>query len=250
LADKTLIASVLDRVWDNAVGVAAVLALALGVWISARTLGLLARPKFWLRSTYLPPRDAIGFFAMPHFLIEYENRGNVPITFSDFMLALPRLEGVIDAKYGFVDHPGAKMFIDKRETSTLATAQEFKAMDFRTNKVRLEPGDSHTDFFDLEAFLPEAKQSDSFRVENVPNDFKPILTFHDSYGNVFWADEDGLRAGYYVYPHEAAMLEGRKRVRRVGILTTRRFGRWFGWSQEASFGLGEKGSEDEAGASA
>jgi hypothetical protein len=46
------------------------------------------------------------------------------------------------------------MYIDKRPTSTVAMMKMFKAVDFRTNKVRLELGDSHTDFFDPGAFLP------------------------------------------------------------------------------------------------
>ncbi len=78
-----------QQLWENAVAGAALVALALGVWISARTVGLLNRPKHWLRSTYLPPRDLVGFFATPHFMVEYENRGNVPIVFSDFMLCSP-----------------------------------------------------------------------------------------------------------------------------------------------------------------
>jgi hypothetical protein len=94
--------SVLHQLWNNAVAGGAAVAIALGVWISARTLGLLNRPKYWLRGTYLKPRDLVGFFAMPHFLVEYENRGNVPVVFSDSVLALPRLEGVVDAERGFV----------------------------------------------------------------------------------------------------------------------------------------------------
>ena len=195
-----LFASFAHDLWENAVGGAAVVALALGVWISARTLGLLDRPKYWLRATYLPPRDAVGFFAMPHFLMEYENRGNVAAIFSDFILVLPRLKDVIDPKRGFVGHVGAEVFIDKRPTTTFAGTQEYKAIDFRTHRVRLSPGDSHTDFFDLGAFLPGAEQTDQFQAGDVPADFSPVLTFHDSYGNNFYADTEGLHAGLYRYP--------------------------------------------------
>jgi hypothetical protein len=234
------VASLAHDLWDNAVGGAAVVALALGVWISARTLGLLNRPKYWLRATYLPPRDAVGFFAMPHFLIEYENRGNVDAVFSDFMLMLPRLEGVIDAKHGFVLQVGAEVFIDKRPTTTFAGAQEYKAIDYRTHRVRLAPGDSHTDFFDLGAFLPGAEQSERFKSANVPSDFSPVLAFHDSYGNNFYADTEGLHPGVYQYPHESEMMKGGRRRRSIGILSGRRWLRWLGWTQKDALGLGEE----------
>jgi hypothetical protein len=96
--------SIWKELWDNTVGGAAVVALLLGVWISARAVGLLNRPKHWLRSTYIPPRGLVGFFAMPHFMLEYENRGNMPVVFSDFMLMLPRIDGVVGGNGKFVLH--------------------------------------------------------------------------------------------------------------------------------------------------
>ena len=80
----------------------------------------------------------------------------VPVVFSDFVLVLPRLEGVIDGDGTFILHPGAELFIDKRPTSRMGNLQQWRMLDYRTNKVRLEPGDSHSDFFDLGAFLPNA----------------------------------------------------------------------------------------------
>jgi hypothetical protein len=234
-----LLASILQRLWDNAVAGGAAVAILLGLWLTARQIGLLNRPKHWVRVTYLPPRDAVGFFAMPHFLVEYENRGNVPIVFSDFILALPRLEGVIDEERGFVTHVGAELFIDKRPTSTIAGMQQFSAVDYRTDKVRLDPGDSHTDFFDLGAFLPDMQQGDRFRAENVPHDFSPIITFHDSFGNNLWADEDGVRSGLYEYPHDEEMLKVVTRRPAYGILSTRKAIRWLGWTSARARGLGE-----------
>lgn len=234
-----LFASLAHSLWDNAVGGAALVALALGVWISARTLGLLDRPKYWLRATYLPPRDAVGFFAMPHFIIEYENRGNVSVVFSDFFLLLPRLGGALDPNGNFIAHVGADLFIDKRPTSTIAGRQEYRAMDYRTNRVQLGQGDSHTDFFDLGAFLPGAEQADRFNTSHVPSDFSPVLTFHDSHGNIFYADAEGLHAGFYEYPYQAEILRVGKLRESAGLLTWRRALKWFGWKQEKAPGLGE-----------
>jgi hypothetical protein len=149
------------------------------------------------------------------------------------------LEGVVDAERGFVLHPGAELYIDKRRTSTIGPMQMFKAMDFRTNRVRLEPGDSHTDFFDLGAFLPDAQQSDRFRVDSLPSDFSPILQFHDSHGNSFYADPDGLHAGLYAYLYEEELLKIGTPSASLGILTTRRALRWLGWKQIQARGLGE-----------
>ena len=233
-------ASFVHELWDNAVAGGAVVALILGVWISARTLGLLNRPKHWLRSTYLPPRDLVGFFAMPHFLVEYENRGNIAVTFSDFVLALPRLENVIDDDGKFILHPGAELFIDKRPTSRMGNMQHWRKLDYRTNNVRLEPGDSHTDFFDLGAFLPDVKPDSRFKQVSIPADFSPLLTFHDSYGNRYYCDDEGIHRGEYEYPHVAALMgAGEKAPARVGVLTQRRRVRWFGWKEKRTRGLGE-----------
>jgi hypothetical protein len=188
----------------------------------------------------IPPASGCGgLLCDAALLIEYENRGNVEAVFSDFMLMLPRLEGVIDPERGFVLDPGAEVFIDKRPTTTFAGAQEYKALDYRTHRVRLAPGDSHTDFFDLGAFLPGAEQSDRLKVPNVPSDFSPVLAFHDSYGNNFYADTEGLHSGVYQYPHEAEMMKGRRRRQSIGILTRRRWLRWLGWTQKDTVGLGE-----------
>jgi hypothetical protein len=221
----------LKNLWDNAVAAAAIVALILTVLISARTIGILNRPKHWLRSTYLPPRDLVGFFAMPHFLVEYENRGNVPVVFSDFVLHLPRIEGVIDPDGKFIAHPGADLFIDKRPTTRWAGQQIYRLIDFRTNTVRLGSGDTHTDFFDLGAFAPN---------DQVPDDFHPILTFHDNYGNNFYADEDGVHRGAWKYPHRHALEATLTLVSQErGVETRRRAVRWLGWVDRRTRGTGE-----------
>ncbi len=52
---------------------------------------------------------------MPHFVLEYRNTGNVPVTFSDFELVLPRHDIIRDGQ--FVGHLGAELFIDKKKSS-------------------------------------------------------------------------------------------------------------------------------------
>ena len=72
----------LESFWDNGVASAgAVAALALGIWISPKAVGLLDRPKHELRAQYLP-KDLLGFLAMPHFIVEYETPSQEPANFS------------------------------------------------------------------------------------------------------------------------------------------------------------------------
>ena len=86
--------------------IAGLVALLLGVWLSLRTLGVLNRPRYEISAAYLP-RDEVGFGAMPHFVVEYRNTGNVPVTFSDFELALPRHDFIQGDK--LVGHLGAEL---------------------------------------------------------------------------------------------------------------------------------------------
>ncbi|MEX2647179.1 MAG: hypothetical protein WD249_13030 [Gaiellaceae bacterium] len=233
--------SLLQQLWDNAVAGAAVVALALGIWLTAHNLGVLRRPKHWLRSTYLPPRDLVGFFAMPHFLVEYENRGNVPVVFSDFMLMLPRLEGVLDESGEFVLHPGAELLIDKRPTTRVGGYQVLRKLDYRTNKVRLEPGEMHTDFFDLGAFFPDVEPGDSpWNQVSVPPDFHPVLSFHDNFGNRYYCDQDGVHRGDWEHPNlDALRAASGTTGYGTGVETKRRWLRWFGWKYDETHGTGE-----------
>ena len=73
----------LESFWDNGVASAgAVAALALGIWISPKAVGLLDRPKHELRAQYLPPENLPGLFAMPHFIVEYETPSQERANFS------------------------------------------------------------------------------------------------------------------------------------------------------------------------
>jgi hypothetical protein len=182
--------AVIERI--GAIG--GLIALGLGIWLSLRALGFFLTRKHSVSSTYLPHRDAIGFDAMPHFVLEYENLGDVPVVFSDFELMLPRTMFRGDT---FIDHPGATLLIDKRKSSTVGGIKEFSRIDYRTNKVRLQPSESHTDFFDLGAFLEDFDDADPLPTGRVPADFDPILQFRDSYGNEFYCDADGVHTGPY-----------------------------------------------------
>lgn len=219
----------------------AAVALALAVWGRAKSLRLLDRPKHWLRCNYVRPHDVVGFPTVPHFVLEYENRGNVPVVFSDFFLLLPRLEGVLTTDGAFISHPGADLLIDKRPSARIGSAQAYRIMDYRTNKVRLEPGDSHTDFFDLEAFVSAGgRYGDGPLKMTIPHDFSPVLTFHDQYGNAFYADPEGIHGGAWRYPHQAA-LEATLDVRvLLGVETKRSWLRWFGWTERPARGLREE----------
>jgi hypothetical protein len=133
---------------------------------------------------------------MPHFQLEYENRGNTPVAFSDFFLILPRIEGAIDSDGKFNFHQGAELLIDKRPTTRVGGYQLARAMDYRTNKVPLEPGEMHTDFFDFGAFFPNVTEGKSrWGSVHVPSDFQPILSFHDNFGNTYYCDDKGVHRG-------------------------------------------------------
>jgi hypothetical protein len=71
------------------------------------------------------------------------------VTFSDFELLLPRKMFRNDDVY--IYSSGAELFIDKRPSSRVAGLAQFEKVDYRTTELRLDPGDSHTDFFDLAA---------------------------------------------------------------------------------------------------
>jgi hypothetical protein len=130
-------------------------------------------------------------------------------------LLYPRLDA-LDRRGGFILIPGAKLYIDKRLSSRLGAVQEHKAIDYRTNKVELPPGASHTDFFDLGALLDWTSEKEEGGYEwarkerAVPEDFHPVLTFTDSYGNDIHCDEHGPHSGPYRYPHQREMLAKRR----------------------------------------
>jgi hypothetical protein len=130
----------------------------------------------------------------------------------------------------FVLHPGAQLFIDKRPTSKLGKQQAYKYVDYRTDKVTLQPGESHTDFFDLGAFLPNADTSGPMAIVDTSN-FHPVMTFHDSRGNRFHCDVDGIHEGSYVYPLQAAMEAGASAlITHAAIEVRRKWLRWLGWT--------------------
>lgn len=175
----------------------------------------------------------LGTATVPHFIVQYENCGNVPVTFSEFELLLPRLDGVIDSESGFVLHLGAQLYIDKRPSSRIWGLQHLKALDYRTNKVPLEPGASHTDFFDLGAFVGRDALATGESAVQIPPDFSPVLQFHDSFGHEFHCDEAGVQEGPYVYPHESALTAaGFSPAPSPTLTTARRRIRWFGWTTE------------------
>jgi hypothetical protein len=229
------------QLWDNAFAGIAVVALVFGAWVSARSLGLLARPKHWLRCTYLPPHDLVGFFAMPYFMLEYENRGNVPIVFSDFMLMLPRADDCTDSSGNFTFHPGAELFIDGEPKTTVAGYQFLQKLDHRTCKVRLEPGEMHTDYFDLGVFFPGVTGAVSpWDDVRIPPDFRPILSFHDNFGNTYHCDDTGIHSGQWTHPSaEALRAAGGAFGLGDGIESRWKRIRWFGWKQRRTAGLGE-----------
>jgi hypothetical protein len=173
--------------------------------------------------------DVAGFFTMPHFLVEYENLGNVPLTFSDFELVLPRFEKV-SSTGDYKLQLGAELFIDKRPTARIGPIQHLRAIDYRTNTVRLEPGASYSDFFDLGAFVEGADPKQKFSTGKLPPDFEPVLTFRDSFANRYWVNAEGVHAGRYEAPMAAAIRAGGRTLRDPQTVTSRRrLIRWLGW---------------------
>lgn len=130
---------------------------------------------------------------MPHFVVQYRNTGNVPVTFSDFELILPRHAIFQDGQY--VSTLGADFFLDKRKSSRVGSLQHIKSLDYRTNKVRLEAGESHTDYFDLGAFLPDLDTTKVMNTQGIPPGFDPILKFTDSWENEIVCDRWGVADG-------------------------------------------------------
>src|SRR4051812_44826215 len=90
--------------------IAGLISLFLTIWLGLRALGFLERPRYTLTSSYLPPHDEMGFGVMPHFVVEYSNAGNVPVTFSDFNLVMPRR--LFDEEDTYIDNLGAELFIE------------------------------------------------------------------------------------------------------------------------------------------
>jgi hypothetical protein len=124
-----------SSVWDVIQGIGAVaglLALGLSIYLGLRAAGVFEQPEYELTSSYLAPHDIIGFPTMPHFVLMYRNVGNVPVMFSDFELKYPRLDAV-DNEGKFILTPGADLYIDKRLSSRLGGAQQYKKIDYRTS---------------------------------------------------------------------------------------------------------------------
>jgi hypothetical protein len=85
-------------------------------------------------------------------------------------------------------------------------AQHVRAIDYRTNKVELPPHSSHSDYFDLGAFLP-GFDPERIGPANVPPDFEPILKFDDSWGHELWIDRHGLHDGRWKHRDEDRLAE-------------------------------------------
>jgi len=206
--------------------IAGLIALLLGVWLSLRALGIFNRPSYTITANYLPERDSLGFGAMPHFVVEYRNTGNVPVTFSDFELVLPRHDIIQSGQ--LVGHLGADLFIDKRRSSRIGAMQHVRAIDYRTGKVELPPRSSHSDYFDLGAFLPDF-DAEKLGPARVPPDFEPVLKLTDSWAHELWIDRHGVHDGRWKHRDEERLAsEFDYRLFTGKTLTRRRTGlrRW------------------------
>jgi len=81
-----------------------------------------------------------------------------------------------------------------------------QAIDYRTGKVELPPQASHTDYFDLGAFLPDF-DPERLGPAKVPPDFEPILKFTDSWAHEVWIDRYGLHDGRWKHRDEDRLAE-------------------------------------------
>lgn len=180
--------------------VAGFIALGLSIILGLRAIGVFDRPSYEIEASYLPERDLLGFAVMPYFIVQFRNDGNKPVTFADFELILPRPNVIHQGK--LMAHLGAELFIDKRRSSRLGAMQTADAIDYRTVKVELPPSSSHTEFFDLGAFLPNLNPDEHLQSNQIPPDFEPVLHFGDSWRNDICVDRHGIHEGEWHHSDE------------------------------------------------
>jgi hypothetical protein len=173
-------------------------------------MGVFDRLRYAVTSSYIPETGWLGLRSMPHFVVQFENEGTVPVTFSDFELLLPEVL-TPDEDGQLVGTMGAELYIDKNRASRIVALQHIEKIDYRTTKVELRGRSSHMEFFDLRTFLPEGWGELGKLDKNYGTlaDFEPVLAFHDNYGNEFHCDRRGIHRGAYEHPQmEALKTEG------------------------------------------
>jgi hypothetical protein len=126
-----------------------------------------------------------------------------------------------------------------RPRTAQPSLQQYEVVDYRTSKVELPARASRTDFFDLGALLDwkgeeeEGGYGSALAARTVPDNFYPVLTFTDSYGNDLHCDEEGAHAGPpYRYPHRRELEASAAHLRFSKALTvSRRSMARLGWKR-------------------
>ncbi len=127
------------------------------------------------------------------FALRLHNQGARPVTFLGFEFLYPRLDrgDVFDGSGGFKLNGGARLRAEGSEDGILPSRQEFAIIDRLERSITLEPRTSRTEVFD--APLDEASPV--------------VLVFHDSAGQRYHVDADGIHGTRYAYPYQAETHE-------------------------------------------
>lgn len=224
----------MSTVWEvlrDAGAIAGFLSLVLGIGLALRAFGVFVSPRYEISSTYLPPHDNLGFAAMPHFVVTFENIGNVPVTFSGFEIVQPRRMFRGDT---YIDHLGAELFIDGKRSSRIGTKKDAEKVDYLTTAVRLQPQDSAVEFFPLATLFPNI-DTERLQAASTGPDLNPVLQFNDSFGNVYYCDDLGIHNGRWNHPEMRRLLAiGAREIPTESLIAERgRFRREWRWNRKS-----------------
>jgi hypothetical protein len=182
-------------------------ALVVGLGVSLRALGVFQRADYSIQSSYQRP-TATDFHhrTVPRFVVEWQNLGNLPVTFSHFELLEPRSTGVVSPAGEFIWHEGAEFFIDGIPRGRVPSLQAFHKVDFKTQSIDVPPRSVAAEIFEMKSFVDEALPGQRELVlADLDPYFEPVLAFQDSFGHQFHCDSHGVHPGEYVFPAEDAL---------------------------------------------
>jgi hypothetical protein len=127
------------------------------------------------------------------FALRLHNLGARPVTFLGFEYLYPRLapDDVFDENGKFKLNGGARLRHEGVADGILPSRQEFAIIDRLERSITLAPRTSRTEVFDTP--LDEASPV--------------VLVFHDSAGQRYHVDADGIHGTRYAYPFQAQAHE-------------------------------------------
>jgi len=157
-------------------------------------LGFFRRARHLLVAEYheVDADPATGRGKTARFALRLHNHGARPVTFLGFEFLYPRLDAdTFSADGSFQLNGGATLRDEGAPDGVLPSRQEFAIIDRLNRSLTLEPRTSRTEIFD--ASLDEASPV--------------VLVFHDSAGQRYHVDSDGIHGGRYAYPFQAECHE-------------------------------------------